>query len=354
MRMKRISLLALALVFIASLAVVGCGGGGAEFAVTNLVISPSPADAGSAVTISAQVANSGGASGTYKAKLTVAGAEIGNQSVEVAAGASATVTFTYTPSVSGTYTVSIGDQSGSLVVNEATGYWEIHYKAVEGSYIVLNYSAASMTPLKKVMPFNESDGITLTLLVNKSVVNGAREVILPVATWVYPEFTVDNIMTGIDMDLILGVDHDAVGTLYVQDGIGDVDMSSESTAGHSPIQIDTFGDGTKDPAGSMVMPIPLVGNFDTSVGQEGSLVFNLVFTTGHTDNTVHITLNKKMDGAFAESDGAPFAKDGGVADYVGTPFTFTTTGTGECLGIKLVGVRIDFQYTQVLVLEPVD
>jgi hypothetical protein len=104
----------------------------------------------------------------------------------------------------------------------------------------------------------------------------------------------------------------------------------------------------------MVIPIVLIGAFDTSVGQEGELPFNLTFTTGHSDSIVHITLNKKMDGATITSDGAPFAEDGGVADYVGTAGTITTTGTGECLGIRLVGVRIDFQTVIKLVLEPVD
>lgn len=234
------------------------------------------------------------------------------------------------------------------------GYWEIEYKAVEGSYIVLNYSAASTTPTKKVIEFDESTGIRFTMKISKSVVNGEREVIIPKDTWVFPEFEVKKIMTGIDMDLLMPIDHDAVGVLYVQDGIGDVDMSSESTAGASPIQINSFGDGTKDPAGSMLIELPLVGNFDTSVGQTGSLIFGLTFTTGYTDNIVHITLNKKMDGAFIESEGVPFAQNGGVAPYVGTAGTLTTTGTGECLGIKLVGVRIDFQTEIKLVLEPVN
>jgi hypothetical protein len=358
MRMKRFSLLMLALVFIASLAVVGCGGG-ATFAVSNLVISPSPADAGSAVTMSALVTNSGSASGTYKVQLTVAGSEVSNQSVEVAAGGSTTATFTYTTSAAGTFAVSIGgqgsSQSGSLVVNEATGYWQIDYQAVEGSYILLNYSVLSAKAVKKVNYFNESDGIRFTMMINKSIVNGHREVKIPAATWTFPEFVVPDIQYGMDMNLLMPLDEDATGILYVEDGIGDVDMSSESTAGHSPIQVDTQGDGTKDPAGSMVIKLVLVGNFDVkSAGQKGELPFGLTFTTGHTENLVHITLNKKFDGTTIESNGVPFAENGGVADYVGTAGTLTTTGTGECLGISLVGMRIDFQTEIKLVLEPVD
>jgi hypothetical protein len=357
MRMKRISLLALALVFIASLAVVGCGGGGsAEFAVTNLVINPTSAYTGDEVEVSATVTNSGGASGNYTATLTVGGAAAGSQTVEIAAGASTTVSFDYTPTSTGTLTVTIGAASGSLSVTPPVGgYWEIDYKIVEGSYLVLNFSPAGITPKKKTITFNESTGGTLKLLVNKSVVNGTREVILLAADYYCPKFSAGEVMTGIDMDLVLTIDHDSTGTLYVQDGIGDVDMSSQSTAGADPIQVDTYGDGTKDPAGSMLLPIPLVGNFDTSVGQEGTLVFNLIYTTGHTDNTVHITMNKKMDGAFIEDDGALFAEDGDLspAPYVATAGTITTTGTGDCLGIRLVGIRIDFQYAQVMVLEPV-
>ena len=358
MRMKRFSLLLLALVFIASLAVVGCGGGGAaKFGVTNLVINPASAYAGDEVEISATVTNSGGASGNYTATLTVGGAAAGSQTVELAAAASTTVHFDYTTTAAGTLTVAIGSLSGSLSVLPATDgggdTWNINYKAVEGSYIVLNYSAAGMTPLKKVINFNESSGIRFTMQISKSIVNGAREVIILKETWSWPEFEVKGIMTGIDMDLNVELTEDATGTLYVQDGIGDVDLSSQSTSGQSPIQVNTYGDGIEDPAGSMVIPTVLLGLFDTTVGQEGELPFTFVFTTGHTDNTVHITLNKKMDGASIESDGVPFAEDVGVADYTGTVGTITTTGTGECLGIKLVGVRIDFQCVIKFVLEPV-
>jgi hypothetical protein len=190
--------------------------------------------------------------------------------------------------------------------------------------------------------------------ISKSIsANGSREVIIPKSAWVFPKFRVKEILSGVNMDLLMPIQADAHGILYVKDGVGDVDMHSESNSSKVPIQADTYGDGTKDPAGSMLIPIILIGNFDTSVGQKGTLPFGLIFTTGHTDNVVHITLNKKFDGAIITSEGARFAKDGGVADYVGTAGTITTTGTGGCLGIKLVGFRIDFQTEIKLVLEPV-
>jgi hypothetical protein len=353
MKVKGFSLLLLALVFIASLAVVGCGGKSAEFTVSNLVINPTSVEAGGEVEISVTVTNSGGASGSYTADLTVGGTAAGSQTVEVAAGASATVHFDYTTAASGTLTVAIGSLSGTLTVTPGTGYWDIPYKSIEGSYLVLDFSVGGITPLRKIINFNESSGIRFTMRVNQSVVDGAREVSILPETWVWPEFEVPDIMTGVDMILLVGLNSEATGTLYVQSGIGDVDTSSESTAGQSPIQVNTYGDGTKDPAGSLVIPMELLGEFDTTVGQEGELPINFVFTTGHTDNTVHISINKKMDGKFMESDGALFAEDGGVADYTGTAGTITEVGTGECLGIKLVGIRIDIQLEIKFVLEPV-
>jgi len=359
MRIRILSLLALAFVFISSLAVVGCKGEGAEFTVSNLVISPTSVQVGDEVQISATVANSGGASGNYNFALTVGGIARGSQTVEVAAGASATVTFDYTPEASGTFTVVVdsasGSLSGSLTVDQATGYWEIPYKAVAGSGIVDYYSVAGITPLTKAVNFDESFGIRFTMRISKSVVDGAREVVIPAETWVWPTFTVPDMLPGIDADITMPLVEDSIGTLYVQDGIGDVDISSVSTGGQSPIQVDTYGDGTKDPAGSMMIPILLGSDFYTSIGQKGDPPpFHLIFTTGHIDNTIHVEANKKMDGAFAESDGVPFAKDGGVADYTGTAGTITTTGTGEYLGIKLVGSRLDLQWKITLVLEPAE
>jgi hypothetical protein len=361
MRMKRFSLLLLALVFITSLAVVGCGDKTAKFTVTNLVISPASVSEDSEVTISATVTNSGGASGNYTAALTVGGTAAGSQTVELAAAASTTVTFDYTASTVGALTVAIGEASGSLMVLQDSGgdpdYYIIHYKAVEGSFILLNYSLESTTPKLKTVDFDESDGITFTMKVSKTVVDGAREVIIPKAEWVFPEFMVPDIMTGVDLYLIMPIAEDAEGMLYVEDGAGDVDMSSQSTSSQDPVQVNApAGDGTMDPAGSMLIPIMLVGNFSTLVKKD-TLDFDLVFTTGHIENTVHISNNKKFDGTFKESDGVPFAKDGnaaGLPDYVGTAGTLTTTGTGNCLGIRLVGFRIDFQTEIKLVLEPIE
>jgi len=359
MMMKRISLLLLALVCITSLAVavVGCGDGGGSFTVSNLVINPTTASVGQKVEISQTIANSGGASGQYNTKLIVNGVQAGDQTVEVAAGSSTTVTFDYTPSISGTLNIelqsSAGTLSGTLPVTTG-GDYEIPYKAVAGTLIVLNYSLASASQVHHLMTFDESDGIVLTMVINKSAVNGQRAVTIPAASWVMPKFTVEGITRGVDMGLVVEMTRDGTGTLYVQDGVGDVDLNAVSTSGQTPIQVNEQGDGTKDPGGSMVVEWPLIGYFDTTIGEEGHFPFDLMATTGHSSSIVHISTNKKMDGATMSGDGVPFAKSGGEADYVGTPGTLITTGTGECLGIRIVGMRIDLQLTIKLVLEPAD
>ena len=231
-------------------------------------------------------------------------------------------------------------------------WWTISYNAVEGSYIVLNYSVGGITPTYKKITFNESDGISITMQISKTVTGGAREVIIPSSGWVFPMFEINNFMTGIDtVDLQLSLNKDATGTLYVNAGIGDVDASSKSTSGQSPIQIDTFGNGIKDSAGSLLMPTDLLCEFETTSGQYGELSLGLTFTTGHSTNLIHTASNSKINGAILASDGVPFSKDGGIIDYVGTAGTIVTTGTGDCLGIQLVGMRTDLQTEIKLVLE---
>jgi len=342
------------------MAVVSCGGGGAaSFTVSNFVINPTNAQVGDKVDISLTVTNGGEASGNYNVDLTVDGTPQGSQTVDVAAGASTIVAFNYTPEASGTFTIVIeslaGPLSGSLIVTPSTGYWEIPYKVVTGSWISMDISIGGITPLHRQNDFNESSGIRFTMLVNKSVVNGAREVIIPAETWSWPIFFVPAVLPGIDMNLDMPLSLDAHGTLYVQDGIGDVDLNSVSTAGHSPIQEYTYGDGTKDPAGSMLIPMDLVGHYVTPiVPKGGNLPFGCIFDTAHTENVIESNVNKKMDGRIVTDDGAPFLKDGGVAPYVGTSGTMVMTGTGDCLGAMIVGFRMDCQLWVHIVVEPVD
>jgi hypothetical protein len=230
--------------------------------------------------------------------------------------------------------------------------WDVQYRIV-GGQITMNYSVAGMTPVKKITNLSEEHGGYMTFKFCNEETNGSRLVVIPQNGWYMETILVENVMTGIDMNLSIRLDSDASGILYVDDSIGDVDVSSESVSGRTPVQIDTIGDGTMDAAGSMLMPMTLVGDFNTSVGQSGELPFGMIFTTGNTTNVAHIPINPKMDGATMTSEGVPFAEEGGVAPYAGTNGTITATGTGDCLGIRLVGIRIDFQFEMKLELEPV-
>lgn len=229
--------------------------------------------------------------------------------------------------------------------------WDVKYRIV-GGQLTMNYSAARLTPVKKTIPFSAGQG-GMTLRFCKDVTNGSRIVVIPDDSWYMETFTVDSIMTGVDMDMTIDLDTDAAGVLYIGDGIGDVDVTSESVDGREPVQLDDIGDGTMDAAGSMLIPLTLVGDFNTSIGQDGELPFDMIFTTGNTTNVVSIPANPKMDGAIMVSNGISFEKDGGLAPYVGTNGTITATGTGDCLGIRLVGIRIDFQFELKLRLEPI-
>ena len=66
------------------------------------------------------VTNTGDATGTYEAILKIDKTEVATESVTLAGGASEEVAFTTSRGVAGTYTVSIGDQSGMVVVTAFT------------------------------------------------------------------------------------------------------------------------------------------------------------------------------------------------------------------------------------------
>jgi hypothetical protein len=362
MKSRVFLILALALILITSLAVVGCGGSsGATFKATELTFSANPAEVGTAITISATITNSG-ASGTCNATLIVGSANVETKSVEVAEKATQTVTFTYTPTTAGTFNVSItpGYQAkGTLgVIQTPKGYWDIQYDISEGSRVVFNYSLVGGKPYHKLTDLVTGDG-KVTIRVNKTVVNGVRDIILLSSGWQIKSLFVPDVSPGADMDVVMSLTKDAPGKLYVQDGKADVDMSSVSSRTTKPKQTDTQGTGTNSPAGSLLVATVLQGNAKTSIGATIILPFGLTFTTGHIINTVSIP-SSKFNGATLVSDGAAFAKSGTLTvggqklpDYVGTAGTITTTGTGDCLGITLVGMGIDFQVEIKLVLTPV-
>jgi hypothetical protein len=90
----------------------------AGFAMSNLVISPAQAIAGREVTIMCDVTNTGGVDGNCPVNLKVDGAQVDSKEVAVAAGATQTVAFSLVKDIGGSYSVAIGDLSGTLVVSQ--------------------------------------------------------------------------------------------------------------------------------------------------------------------------------------------------------------------------------------------
>lgn len=364
MKPRIFSILALALILVTSLAVVGCGGGGGgepTFAASNLQISANPVEAGTAITISADITNSG-ASGTGNVTLNVGDTAVNTTSVTIAAKDTQTVSFTYTPSAEGNFNVSVtpGYKAvatlGVIQTNATGGYWDIKYSVDAGSKIILNYSlAGSISPSYHKVVNLSAVGDVVTIRINKTVVNKTyRDITILSSGWYLAPVFVKDISAGADMNMTMTLNTSAYGKLYVQGGIADVDMSSVSSPNTKPKENDTVATGTNAPAGSMLVPMDLMGYAHVTVGNDVVLPFGLTFTTGHTTNVVSKP-SSPFNGARLTDNGTPFAKSGplNLPDYVGTAGTITTTGTGNCLGLTLDTFPIDFQAEIILVLTPV-
>jgi hypothetical protein len=349
----RIVQMLLTIVVISSISIVGCGGscGTAEFELSNLLIAPSAPYVNQHIIVSVDVTNTGAEKGNYSAILVVNSNAIGSKEISLGPDEKENVTFTYEPAVAGLYYINVGNLNGVLQVqDEPAGYWSINYR-VAGGKIALLFSLFGATPELREVPLSGSQGGTLTLLVNMSSTNGKRDVIVPKDAWYFESVFVDNCVTGVNMTVDMSLSDDGSGWLYTQDGIGDIDLSSESSSGRAPIQLNTIGDGVMDPAGSMLLNMPLHGFAATTAGQSVNLPFDLIFTTGHIYNIVSRP-DKGINGSEMESSGVPFERDGGPSPYVGTTGTITTTGTGDCLNLRLAGFETDFQTEITLELVP--
>jgi hypothetical protein len=368
MKFRIFPFLALILIISMSLTFAGCNphtdpGPGPD--ITDLQVSPKVVDVGSVVNISAIVTNPNYYNSSCNVTCFVDGSLIGSKIVKVAAKANQTVTFNYTPTKEGTFNVTIptprlplstsfgavnppgGCWNGTCVDG---GYWVTKYDVVDGR-ITLNYTIGHGFCLRKELTIQRGDGVVI-LLVNKAVINGTREVTLPSAGWQFDPIFVSDMFPGLNMSLVISLKENAAGKLYVQNRIGDVDVSSVSSLNSSPMQVNTYGDGKKDAAGSLLVDAVLEGNAQTSAGESLVLPLGLVFTTGNSTNVISMPTWKKIDGATLVSNGMFFAEEGGVASYVGTNGTITATGTGDCLGLIFKTMHIDLQIEIKLVLEP--
>jgi len=88
----------------------------AMFNLSSLAISPDEIAAGESVTISVQLANTGGETGSYEATLKIDNVVEASKQVVVNAGASQGITFTAMKDSAGTYTVDVNGLSSTFVV----------------------------------------------------------------------------------------------------------------------------------------------------------------------------------------------------------------------------------------------
>jgi len=97
--------------------------GPAQVSASGLSITPQQVQPGRDVTISVNVANTGGATGSYNAVLYINGVVEDSQSVSVAGGTSKNVIFTVSKSQAGVYDVSLAGQSGQFEVVGGGGWF---------------------------------------------------------------------------------------------------------------------------------------------------------------------------------------------------------------------------------------
>lgn len=90
----------------------------AVFVLSNLKIDPSSVEVKKTVTISAKVENTGTKTAAFTAVLSINGRKVDEETVTLNGGESTTITFTTSNDQPGTYSVSLGDLSGTYTVSE--------------------------------------------------------------------------------------------------------------------------------------------------------------------------------------------------------------------------------------------
>ena len=92
------------------------------FIVSNLTANPTEVNAGQNVTISANIVNTGRASGNYSAVLYVNNTTVDSKDVYVDVGGNSTLTFSHSEIIPGNYTVELGGQTATYKVKEKSSY----------------------------------------------------------------------------------------------------------------------------------------------------------------------------------------------------------------------------------------
>ena len=88
----------------------------AAFEVNNLIIDPQVAEVNAPVQVTINVTNVGELAGSHTVELNVNGATTDTKTAQLSGGESTTVKFTVTQASPGTYSVKIGDLSGTFSI----------------------------------------------------------------------------------------------------------------------------------------------------------------------------------------------------------------------------------------------
>jgi len=88
----------------------------AAFEMVSLGVAPSQVLDGQEATVTAQVANTGGLAGNFKAELTLNGEPVASRVIMILPGKIASLTFTVSPDKPGTYKIQLGSASATLTV----------------------------------------------------------------------------------------------------------------------------------------------------------------------------------------------------------------------------------------------
>jgi hypothetical protein len=166
------------------------------FTTSDLSISPTEVDIGEKVTISAVVANTGDAKGTYEVTLKINGVIEETKKVDVDAGASKTVTFTTVKDVAGSYAVAVDGLTGSFSVVAPA---------------MFSLSNLSVTP-QEVKP---KEAVTITVSVaNTGGTQGSYTVVLKIDEVKEAEKTI-TVAAGSSQSVSFTVTRDVAGTYAV-------------------------------------------------------------------------------------------------------------------------------------------
>ena len=208
----------------------------------------------------------------------------------------------------------------------------------------MSFSLAGSSPVVHTVAYPEA---TFDIYISKSVANGSREFYIDSDSYNSEPVVMEDIIPGIDMEMVVKILEDVRGLLYIGD-TGDVDVSSVDNDGSVEVR---FGDGQTDEAGSALSFSSGEGQSETSVGQSFTVPMDVYSTTGKS-SSLTVAPGRRMNGSVMECQGLPFEKEGGVAPYVGTGATFVSTGSS--LNRMFSGFRTDIQFMNIMQIEPIE